>query len=135
MSEKEKHTYCTDTENADYCMCGTRIIETILSKENDSYRVEYVFDKHTEIKDTRVITDLKEFWLPGALYCPRVKPKEGGCCCNNQIVETVITKEIGRYRVIQKFNSCQEFFDYYTDSNDDLYRTGVYFCPYNEYDF
>lgn len=134
MSKPERNTYCNDTANADFCMCGNRIIETILSKENDSYRVEYVFDKYTEIKDTRLITDLKELWLPGAQYCPRVKPKEGGCCCNNKIVETIVTKENDKFRVIQIFKSCTGFFDYCTDSLDDLYRTGVFFCPYIEFD-
>ena len=129
MSELEKDTYCTDTENADYCMCGNRIIETILTKENDSYRVEYIFDKHAETKDTRIITDLKEFWLPGVTHCPRVKPKEGGCTCDNQIVETIITKEKNQFKVKQIFSSCQEYIYYYTDSLDDLLRTGVYFCP------
>ena len=60
------------TVNMGECTCDTRITKTIVSKENEDWRIEYSFDKVSDhlVLKTNDPNDLSYIKFPLTQFCP-----------------------------------------------------------------
>ena len=60
------------TDNMGECTCDTQITRTIVSKENEDWRIEYSFDKVSDhlVFQTNNPSDLSDIKFPPSKFCP-----------------------------------------------------------------